>query len=298
MRQTGRVALVLGVGLGLAVSLSAPPAAASPTGREAAARQASAAQPKPRPAKPAAARPAASREQAPLRRTASRLGGPVLQCVVFARNLSGIHLSGNAHTWWYSAAGAFARGQKPEPGAVLNFRASGGMRLGHVSVVSRVVSSREILVDDANWAAPGQRKGQVRRGASVIDVSPNNDWTEVRVANGIGSWGRVYPTFGFIYPRADRTHDGGRIEYAAARPLPGADAAPLARPARTAEAPGGWVWKGGVAVPTEAPAADRPAAAQRQPAAARAVAPAMSAALAAPATPRWTWVDGQAFPLR
>jgi hypothetical protein len=212
--------------------------------------------------------------------------GPVLQCVAFARDASGIHLSGNAHTWWHNAAGQFLRGQQPERGAVLNFRASGGMRMGHVSVVSRVLSDREILIDDANWAAPGQRKGMVRRGASVIDVSPNNDWTEVRVANGIGSWGRVYPTYGFIYPRADR--DAERIEIAAARDaqpsyqrtappaaprttlvgvlapsspegfggtvaLPTAQgwtwARPPAAPASSQAAPAGWVWTNGQAMP-------------------------------------------------
>lgn len=298
MRQTGRAALVLALGLGLSVPLAPMPASAAPTGRESAAA-------KPRQAKPVA-RAATPRAEAPVRRSVARQGGSVLQCVVFARNLSGIHLSGNAHTWWYSANGMFARGQRPEVGAVLNFRASGGMRLGHVSVVSRVVSTREILVDDANWAGPGQRKGQVRRGASVIDVSPNNDWTEVRVANGIGSWGRVYPTFGFIYPRADRSRDGERIEYAAARPLSAAEAGPSPRALREAaqasRQQGGWTWKNGVAVPEPAAPSVGPSGAPSATTAPRQSAPVRiggpAEAPAPMAAVRWVWVNGQAVPAR
>jgi hypothetical protein len=211
--------------------------------------------------------------------------GPVLQCVAFARDASGIYISGDAYTWWRTAAGRFQRGQQPELGAVLSFPASGGMRLGHLSVVSRIVSDREVLVDDANWAAPGQPKGMVRRGASVIDVSPNNDWTEVRVANGIGSWGRVYPTHGFIYPRADRGDE--RIEIAAARdaqpayhrsaPPAAPRATPVSVPAPTNERPGGttalpttrgWTW----ATPPATPVT-------------RQTAPA-----------GWVWSNGQAMP--
>jgi hypothetical protein len=39
---------------------------------------------------------------------------------------------------------------------------------------------------------------------SVIDVSANNDWSAVRVGLGqSGSYGSVYPTYGFIYDRPD-----------------------------------------------------------------------------------------------
>jgi hypothetical protein len=241
------------------------------------------------PARPAA-KPAAARKAMALA-PARYSGGGYLQCVTFARDVSGIHLSGNAHTWWHSAAGRFARGQRPEVGSVLNFRASGGMRMGHVSVVSRIVSTREILIDDANWAAPGQRKGMVRRGASVIDVSPNNDWTEVRVANGIGSWGRVYPTYGFIYPRADHTAGAERIEIAAARYAPAAAhaAAPRAEPATRSPAAGGWTWQGTMAVQTgAAPAASRQALRL----------PTAEMLRPTPAAPtRWGWVNGQAVAL-
>lgn len=126
-----------------------------------------------------------------------------LQCVPFARHLSGIDIVGDARTWWARAEGRYERGSRPEVGSVLNFKPSGAMRLGHVSVVSQVVSPREVLVDHANWPGPGLPRGRVARNVSVIDVSPGNDWTAVRVEiHGRGSgYGRLYPTWGFIYPR-------------------------------------------------------------------------------------------------
>lgn len=128
-----------------------------------------------------------------------------ISCVPYARQVTGMEIAGNGRDWWHHAAGLYARGNQPEPGAVLAFPASGGMRLGHVAVVSRVLSAREVLVDHANWAGPGIRRGSVMRGVSVVDVSPDNDWTQVRVQVGwtSGTYGRVYPTHGFIYNRPD-----------------------------------------------------------------------------------------------
>ena len=72
------------------------------------------------------------------------------------------------------------------------------MRVGHVAVVSRVVGPREILVDQANWV-----RGRVTTAMPVVDSSPNNDWTSVKVAGFSAdvSGARDNPTFGFIYPR-------------------------------------------------------------------------------------------------
>jgi surface antigen len=124
--------------------------------------------------------------------------GP-LQCVPFARNESGIELVGNAWTWWDSAAGVYQRGHNPEPGSVLAFSSNGAMRLGHVAVVSRVINSREIQIEHANWHG-----GRISRDVPVVDVSENNDWTAVRVALGRpGEFGSIYPTHGFIYDRPD-----------------------------------------------------------------------------------------------
>jgi surface antigen len=130
--------------------------------------------------------------------------GGGIQCVTFARADSGIELSGDARDWWGNAAGIYQRGSRPESGAVLNFRANGSMRLGHVAVVNHIVDSRTVEIDHANWGGPGAVRGGISRDISVVDVSPNNDWSAVRVGLGhSGEYGSIYPTFGFIYNRPD-----------------------------------------------------------------------------------------------
>lgn len=121
------------------------------------------------------------------------------QCVAYVHAHSAFRIQANAHLWWARAAGIHARGKAPEVGSVLSFRSVRGMPLGHVALVSRVVDEREIEIDHNNWLGVGPV-----RGASVIDVSPKNDWTAVRVANRPGArvYGRVYPTDGFIHARA------------------------------------------------------------------------------------------------
>lgn len=142
-----------------------------------------------------------------------------LQCVPFARAVSGIELKGNAVNWWEAAAGVYDRGNRPEPGSVLNFRANGGMRLGHVAVVRRIINDREIEVDHANWAWSG--KSNISRGVAVIDVSERNDWTAVRVELGhSNAFGHTYSTYGFIYDRPDSgttVANGGNGVHNAAR---------------------------------------------------------------------------------
>jgi surface antigen len=155
-------------------------------------------------------------------RSYARWGGGI-SCVPYARSVSGIDVAGNAWQWWDNAAGRYARGNRPEPGSVLSFSANGRMRLGHVAVVSRVVNSREVEVDQANWWGPGMRGG-VSHGMPVVDVSPANDWTAVRVGLGqSGEFGSVYPTNGFIYNRPD----DGHMVAAVASPAP----APALNPA-------------------------------------------------------------------
>jgi len=121
--------------------------------------------------------------------------GP-LQCVPYARVASGIPIRGDAWTWWGQAEEAYGRGKWPQVGAVLVFKRTQRLQRGHVSVVARIVGPREILVTHANWAS----RGKVVHNVQIIDDSPGNDWTEVKVWNeGTGSFGRSYPTYGFIY---------------------------------------------------------------------------------------------------
>ena len=123
-----------------------------------------------------------------------------LQCVPFARENTGIELAGNAANWWDNAAGVYERGGRPEVGSILNFRATGRMHMGHVAVVSNVINSRNVQIDHANWSG----RGVVTRNVTVVDVSPGNDWSAVRVALGTGDFGSIYPTYGFIYDRPDK----------------------------------------------------------------------------------------------
>jgi surface antigen len=125
-----------------------------------------------------------------------------LQCVPYARQVSGIRIFGDAHTWWDQAAGRYDRGRRPRVGAVMSFPAHGNMRLGHVAAVSRVLDSRTVLLRHANWSPIGGRRGQIEDDVRAIDVSPDNDWSQVRVwfapiqGLGITAW----PVNGFIYP--------------------------------------------------------------------------------------------------
>ena len=126
-------------------------------------------------------------------------------CVAFAREVTGIHLDGNAASWWPHAEGRYDRGHQPSVGAILVFKPFARMHVGHVAVVSRVLSVREILVDQANWV-----RGRVTRAMSVVDASPLNDWTSVKVQYA-GTHGRENPTFGFIYPRVRPANFGETI---------------------------------------------------------------------------------------
>lgn len=126
-------------------------------------------------------------------------GGHVIQCVAYAKTASDVMLHGNARDWWHNAAGVYDRGNAPEAGSVLNFRSIRRMPLGHVAVVRSVVNSRTIIIDQSHWAQAG-----ISHNVPVIDVSPNNDWSAVRVAlnSNRNNYGSIYPTYGFIYPHA------------------------------------------------------------------------------------------------
>lgn len=133
---------------------------------------------------------------------------PYLQCVPYARQVSGIQIYGDAHTWWGQAEGRYQRGSTPRVGAVMAFEPHGNMLLGHVAAVSRIVDSRTVLLRHANWSPINGRRGQIEDDVRAVDVSENNDWSAVRVwyapiqALGTTAW----PVEGFIYK--DRAKPG------------------------------------------------------------------------------------------
>ncbi|MEO6151673.1 MAG: CHAP domain-containing protein, partial [Croceibacterium sp.] len=155
---------------------------------------------------------------------------PYLQCVPVARQVSGIQIFGDAWTWWDQAEGRYAKGHTPRAGAVMAFLPAGNMTLGHVAAVSQVLDSRTVLLTHANWSPIDGRRGQVEHDVRAVDVSPANDWSQVRVWYApIGDLGTTaWPVAGFIYPgKAPAPH----MEYARQLVI-----APIAR--QQAPAPG------------------------------------------------------------
>lgn len=133
--------------------------------------------------------------------TANALADIYWQCVPFARLLSGIQIYGDARTWWGQAVGTYDTGRLPRMGSVLCFKPTSRMQLGHVAVVSRLVTDRVIQITHANWSRIGGARGQIETDVTVIDVSPVGDWSMVKVwYDPISDLGTsVYPTYGFIY---------------------------------------------------------------------------------------------------
>ncbi len=127
---------------------------------------------------------------------------PYLQCVPYAREVSGINIHGDARTWWGQAEGHYARGYEPRVGAVMAFKPHGKMELGHVAAISRILDSRTVLIRHSNWSPINGRRGQIEDDVKAVDVSPENDWSEVRVwfepIQSLG--GTHWPVQGFIYP--------------------------------------------------------------------------------------------------
>ena len=157
-------------------------------------------------------------------------------CVRYARQLTGFNIQGDAWSWWQNSAGRYQHGMRPVEGSVLVFRRTGRLHYGHVSTVSRVIDRRTILVDHS-WL-----EGYVlHRGMKVVDTSPNNNWSSVKVwhepSDNLGI--RTYPTFGFIYPHGksieqpltvaandDADRDGDSEAPAAVRPTARTPVAP------------------------------------------------------------------------
>jgi hypothetical protein len=65
--------------------------------------------------------------------------------------------------------------------------------------VRRIVSSRELRIDHANWL----NNGAIFMDDPVADISPNNDWSRVLVWNvQTHAWGvHTYNVTGFIEPK-------------------------------------------------------------------------------------------------
>ena len=129
-----------------------------------------------------------------------------LYCVQYARLRSGMQIFGDAKYWWDRAADLYSRATQPVADAVMVFSGSKRITHGHVAVVTAVLSPREIKVDHANW----QNQGEIDLNMPVLDVSQNNDWSQVRVwdpgSNQFGA--RIYAISGFIARPAQTAANG------------------------------------------------------------------------------------------
>jgi surface antigen len=134
------------------------------------------------------------------------------QCVPYAREQSGVEIRGDAVTWWRQAAGRYERVQTPQTASVIVMRGYRNPNRGHVAVVRHVLSERSIIIDHANWLA----SGEITVNVPVVDVSPKNDWSQVRVWHiPTKTWGRrVYNVQGFILPNAPEGGGPGVIHAA------------------------------------------------------------------------------------
>ena len=168
-----------------------------------------------------------------------------LQCVPYARALTGVEIRGDAHTWWGQAEGRYQRGTMPKVGAIMAFRPHGNMRLGHVAAVRRIVDKRTLIISHANWSTIDGERGHIEEDVRVIDASEANDWSRVRVwytpnaALGTTEW----PLNGFIYPTKARSGGDGKkavvslLGYApkgAVRPVAPVTVAAVTKPAKPA----------------------------------------------------------------
>jgi hypothetical protein len=131
-------------------------------------------------------------------------GNAPVECAPFARALTGVQLRGEAEDWWREAAGRYQRSTSPAVGSILVLGRSSRLPDGHVAVVSRVLSGRQVLVTQANWV-----HHRVTADQPVIDVSAGNDWSVVRLWwPPSGQMGITdYAVRGFILPDRPASHD-------------------------------------------------------------------------------------------
>lgn len=164
--------------------------------------------PTPKPAAVTVPVPPAQKQTTPLALLQTYAVSPGIgtQCVPYARARSGIKIFGDAYTWWNSAEGQYARGNLPLVGSVLVLSKTKRLRRGHLGVVTAIVSEREIRLDHANW-----QPDAIITNMAVMDVSPTNDWTQLRFWNkDTRKWGAVYPASGFVYNLADKIAPSGK----------------------------------------------------------------------------------------
>ena len=124
----------------------------------------------------------------------------IIQCVPYARDVSGVQIYGDAWTWWDKSKGRYLRGKQPQEMSVLVLSKTARLKLGHIAVVTKVLGPRQLLVTHANWGSNYDERAKIRHNMPVMDVSAKNDWSIVRFWNPTtGVYGNEYKVSGFIY---------------------------------------------------------------------------------------------------
>jgi hypothetical protein len=74
--------------------------------------------------------------------------------------------------------------------------------------VQKRLDQRTLLIDHANWSRIAGHRGRVERSVRVLEVSPHNDWSQVRVwYQSVSDVGQtIYALRGFVYPVTARRH--------------------------------------------------------------------------------------------
>lgn len=122
-----------------------------------------------------------------------------MQCVPYARKVSGKPLYGDAYTWWFQTAPE-RKGTLPQKGAILVLAKTSKLTRGHVAMVTQTLNPRRIMVTHSNWGSDRASRRIIYERMLVEDVSPANDWSSLRFWNKeIGAFGRPYAAYGFIY---------------------------------------------------------------------------------------------------
>jgi hypothetical protein len=126
--------------------------------------------------------------------------GDLIQCVTYARQVSGIDIMGDAWSWWDGASGKYDRGHQPRFMSVLVLSRTQRLKLGHLAVVMDIQGPRLIRVTHANFGGDPVSRRVIYDSMPVADVSPDNDWSLVRFWNyQAQTWGILYPAYGFVY---------------------------------------------------------------------------------------------------
>ncbi len=138
-----------------------------------------------------------------------------VQCVPYARQVSGVQLYGDAYTWWNQVAPdpaqpiltapRYAYGMLPIPGSVLVLAQTPRMTHGHLAVVKDVIDPRTINVTQSNWGSDSKTRRIIYESQRAMDVSDLNDWSQVRFWNkDAEQFGFPYAAKGFIYRTASQ----------------------------------------------------------------------------------------------